>query len=110
MMTQAQINAVTRIQQYCFGRVPEEKRDTYEVKKLRVEEWPKSVFVFVVFGKKDDEGTLASVFARSRGMFRVGPRGAIKALYRPEDVCSTEEYRPTARQIRDNPLIYGWAS
>ncbi len=72
-------------------------RDGVEIKLLEIHKLYKSVAVAVEVGYVGDEGSMLSVFGRSRGHFRVGPRGGIKSL----SVKTTDAKR--------HPLIYGWA-
>lgn len=56
----------------------------FEIKKLSVTRFDnrRSVTVYVETGLAGDEGTLASVFGRSKRHFTVGPRGAVKIISR----------------------------
>jgi hypothetical protein len=56
----------------------------FEIKTLSVTRFDnrRSVTVYVETGLTGDEGTLASVFGRSKRHFTIGPRGAVKILSR----------------------------
>jgi hypothetical protein len=56
----------------------------FEIKKLSVTRFDnrRSVTVYVETGLAGDEGTLASVFGRSKRHVTIGPRGAVKNISR----------------------------
>lgn len=89
-LTQSQIDAITRIQQYNV-------RDGYEVKQFHLCNLGAKASVVVEVGRKGDEGTAGAIFCRQRGHFFVGRQGRIEAL--------DGENKDGAKR---HPLIYGW--
>ena len=72
---------MTKAQEYAINRVRRmvEKNlgDRYEVKRFEVEENEYFVVLYVSVGMKNDEGTLAEVFARDNAQLFVGKRGGV---------------------------------
>lgn len=73
-MTNAQIKAVEKIKRLTENEL---YSDRYEIKTFEVKESEYSVSVYVVYGLKDDEGTMAEVYCRDRAHLFVGKRGGI---------------------------------
>lgn len=100
-LTEKQAGAVDAIraaaEQKMYG-----DRSKYEFKRWEVVAYESFVAVSVVVGRKNDEGTMASVVARDYGHFYVGRKGGIKTALR------ARESKSRARDLRKYPLIYGW--
>jgi len=54
----------------------------HEYKEFKITEQPETglVYLLTVVGQKDDEGTLAAVFARTRRHIKIGKRGSLQLL------------------------------
>ena len=74
-MTKAQEKSVAKIKTLVEKEL---LSDEYEIKTWEVEENKFFVSVYVVYGMKNDEGTLASLIARDRAHLFVGKRGGIR--------------------------------
>lgn len=91
-MTQAQKRAVQRLRRLAeedlFFGAPEK----HEFKKFEVEEldWG-NVSVVIETGLKNDEGTMAAIFARDYCHVFVGPKGGV-TWYRHKDGKHTKRY------------------
>ena len=77
-MTKKQEQIIERIRQEVLKDFCHNNDSKYEIKTWEVEENKYFVSLYVVCGLKDDEGTLAEVFARDRIHVFIGPRGGIK--------------------------------
>lgn len=60
-----------------------------------------SLFLQVETGRQGDEDTMASIFCRTYGSFRIGPNGGVRAV--------TFQKGKTNEAVR-YPLIYGFTS
>ena len=73
VMTKSQEKAIERIRKL----VESEIRDRYEIKVWEIKEYETFVSVYVVYGLKNDEGTLAQLVCRDKAHLFVGKRGGI---------------------------------
>ena len=73
-MTKAQEKAVAKIKTLVEKEL---LSDEYEIKTWKVEENKFFVSVYVVYGMKNDEGTLAELIVRDRAHLFIGKRGGI---------------------------------
>lgn len=55
-------------------------RHEYKVFEVTAYEDIKTIFVFARVGRKNDEGTMAEVFARTTRHIAIGPRGGMQLL------------------------------
>lgn len=76
-MTKSQEKAVAKIKALVEKDL---YSDDYEIKTWEVEENKYFVSVYVVYGMKNDAGTLAALIARDRAHLFVGKRGGITYL------------------------------
>lgn len=80
-MTKAQEAAIQRIKRYIEQHDLYRNDPKYEFKEFTVEETDYgTIIVYSVTGLKDDEGTLAAVFARNRRQIFIGKRGGLRGL------------------------------
>ena len=73
MMTKSQEKAIERIRKL----VESECRDRYEIKIWELKEHETFVSLYVAYGLKNDEGTLAELLCRDKAHLFVGKRGGI---------------------------------
>lgn len=73
-MTKAQEKALNKIRKLVENQF---YNDEYEIKKWEVEENEFFVSLVVVYGMKNDNGTLAEVFARDHAQLFIGKKGGI---------------------------------
>jgi len=52
----------------------------YEIKKNEVKDENGLVFLYLVTGMKNDDGTMAAIFCRVRGHFMITKRGKVEVL------------------------------
>lgn len=79
--TASQEAAIERIKrQVLVAHAGEAHVDGYEVKEFTVEDFGWFVSLVVEVGLKGDEGTMASVFARTRRHIAIGRNGGVKLL------------------------------
>ena len=103
-MTNSQENAIERIRKLVESGL----RDSQEIKVWEIKEYETFVSVYVVYGLKNDEGTLAELICRDKAHLFVGKRGGItypihkngKQITRQfkgysilQAVCDQEKYR-----------------
>ena len=70
-MTKSQKNAIERIRKLVESGL----RDSQEIKVWEIKEHETFVSVYVVYGLKNDEGTLAELICRDKAHLFVGKRG-----------------------------------
>lgn len=73
-MTKAQEKALNKIRKLVENQF---YNDEYEIKKWEVEENEFFVSLVVVYGMKNDNGTLAEVFARDHAQLFIGKKGGV---------------------------------
>ena len=94
-MTKAQEKALNKIRKLVEDGF---YSDEYEIKKWEVEENEFFVSLYVVYGMKNDEGTLGEVFARDHAHLFVGKKGGItypvhKLLKNGKFKCYTKRFK-----------------
>ena len=73
-MTRLQEKAIEKIRKLVEREL---YSDDYEIKQWDISENEYFVALVVEYGLKNDEGTLASIFARDHAQLFIGPRGGI---------------------------------
>lgn len=79
-MTKYQEKAIEKIKRYIEEHDLHRNDERYEIKEFSVEETDYgTVVVYSVTGLKNDEGTMAAIFCRTRRHIFIGKRGGLKS-------------------------------
>jgi len=104
-MTKWQEEAVERIKRYILEHDLRGNDERYEIKEFSVEETDYgTVIVFSVTGLKNNEGTMSSIFGRTRRYIFVDKRGGLRCTK-----WDSEKKKSIDLRGWTDVMIHGWS-